>query len=74
MKALPGITTHAADIADSHCPKQSRKWLVWGKDVLDRLSPLSHPVGYIIAGHGLYAWGATMATGPNGYRSPRSVD
>ena len=26
----------------------------------DRLSPLSHPVGYIIAGHGLYAWGATM--------------
>jgi methylthioribulose-1-phosphate dehydratase len=59
MKALPGITTHDIELEIPIVPN-SQEMVSLGKDVLARLSPLSHPVGYIIAGHGLYAWGATM--------------
>jgi methylthioribulose-1-phosphate dehydratase len=59
MKALPGITTHDIELEIPIVPN-SQEMVSLSKDVLKRLSQCSHPVGYIIAGHGLYAWGATI--------------
>jgi len=60
LKALAGITTHATRVIvpvfanDQDVPALSRR-------VEARLAKLPGAVGYLIAGHGLYAWGRTMA-------------
>jgi methylthioribulose-1-phosphate dehydratase len=59
LKALDGITTHQASLAvpvfanDQDLPALARR-------VEDRLDAEPFHVGYLIAGHGLYAWGKTM--------------
>ena len=60
LKALDGIDTHEAVLAlpvfanDQDVPALARR-------VEDRLAAEPGHVGYLIAGHGLYAWGRTMA-------------
>jgi methylthioribulose-1-phosphate dehydratase len=60
LKALAGITTHATRVTvpvfanDQDVPALARR-------VEARLAVLPGAVGYLLAGHGLYAWGRTMA-------------
>jgi methylthioribulose-1-phosphate dehydratase len=60
LKALDGIRTHEASVAvpvfanDQDVPALARR-------VAERLDAEPGHVGYLIAGHGLYAWGRTMA-------------
>lgn len=60
LKALDGITTHEASVAvpvfanDQDVPALARR-------VEARLDAEPGHVGYLIAGHGLYAWGRTIA-------------
>jgi methylthioribulose-1-phosphate dehydratase len=60
LKAFPGITTHDGEV-DIPIVANSQDMVALSRVVLDRLEALSMPVGYIIAGHGLYSWGATVA-------------
>ncbi len=60
LKAFPGITTHDVDIAVPILAN-SQDMVALSKAVLARLASVSRPIGYIIAGHGLYSWGATVA-------------
>lgn len=59
LKALPGITTHAVEVAVP-IVANSQDMVTLSEVVLARLKALTAPVGYIIAGHGLYSWGATV--------------
>jgi methylthioribulose-1-phosphate dehydratase len=59
LKALPGITTHDGEVA-LPVVANSQDMVVLSAAVLDRLKSLPTPVGYLIAGHGLYSWGATV--------------
>ena len=60
LKALAGIATHATRVTvpvfanDQDVPALARR-------VEARLATLPGAVGYLIAGHGMYAWGRTMA-------------
>jgi methylthioribulose-1-phosphate dehydratase len=60
LKALDGIDTHEATLAmpvfanDQDIPGLARR-------VEERLEAEPGHVGYLIAGHGLYGWGRTMA-------------
>jgi methylthioribulose-1-phosphate dehydratase len=60
LKALDGITTHETSLAvpvfanDQDVPALARR-------VDERLGREPGHVGYLIAGHGLYAWGKTVA-------------
>lgn len=60
LKAFPGITTHDGEV-ELPVVANSQDMVALSQAVLDRLAMLSMPVGYIIAGHGLYSWGATVA-------------
>lgn len=60
LKALPGITTHDVDVAVP-VVANSQDMVILSEAVLARLKALPTPVGYIIAGHGLYSWGATVS-------------
>ncbi|MBD2231731.1 methylthioribulose 1-phosphate dehydratase [Phormidium tenue] len=59
LKALPGITTHDGEVAIP-IVANSQDMVALSKTVLTRLQAVQAPVGYIIAGHGLYSWGATV--------------
>lgn len=59
LKALPGITTHAVEIPIP-IVANSQDMEALAQTVLTRLEAQPQPVGYIIAGHGLYAWGPTV--------------
>ncbi|PSN10353.1 methylthioribulose 1-phosphate dehydratase [filamentous cyanobacterium CCT1] len=59
LKALPGITTHEVEVAVP-IVANSQDMVTLSEVVLARLKALTAPVGYIIAGHGLYSWGATV--------------
>ncbi len=59
LKALPGITTHDVEVAIP-IVANSQDMVALGDEVLARLRSMTAPVGYLIAGHGLYSWGATM--------------
>ncbi|MBE9112515.1 methylthioribulose 1-phosphate dehydratase [Nodosilinea sp. LEGE 07298] len=59
LKALPGITTHAIEVAVP-IVANSQNMVALSETVLARLKAGSAPVGYIIAGHGLYSWGSTV--------------
>lgn len=60
LKALPGITTHAAELHlpvfanDQDIPRLARA-------VEQALNARPDLPGYLIAGHGLYTWGQTVA-------------
>ncbi len=60
LKALDGIRTHETSVAvpvfanDQDVPALARR-------VEDRLAREPGHVGYLIAGHGMYAWGRTVA-------------
>lgn len=58
LKALPGITTHDGEVAIP-IVANSQDMVALSKTVLTRLQAVPAP-GYIIAGHGLYSWGATL--------------
>lgn len=60
LKAFPGIATHAVEITIP-IVANSQDMVSLGDEVLARLSSQPQPVGYLIAGHGLYAWGPTVA-------------
>ncbi|MBE9136012.1 methylthioribulose 1-phosphate dehydratase [Nodosilinea sp. LEGE 07088] len=60
LKAFPGITTHDREV-EIPLVANSQDMVALSQGVLDRLAALSMPVGYIIAGHGLYSWGTTVA-------------
>ncbi|MFQ4136381.1 methylthioribulose 1-phosphate dehydratase [Nodosilinea sp. PGN35] len=60
LKALPGITTHDGEVAVP-IVANSQDMVALSETVLTRLEALPAPVGYIIAGHGLYSWGATVS-------------
>lgn len=59
LKALPGIATHDVEVAVP-IVANSQDMVALSEAVLARLKALTAPVGYIIAGHGLYSWGATV--------------
>lgn len=59
LKAFPGITTHDRDVAIP-IVANSQDMVALSETVLARLRPLATPVGYLLAGHGLYSWGATV--------------
>jgi methylthioribulose-1-phosphate dehydratase len=59
LKALPGITTHDGEVALPVVPN-SQDMVRLSETVLSRLGALPEPVGYLIAGHGLYSWGGTV--------------
>ncbi|MGB3309574.1 MAG: methylthioribulose 1-phosphate dehydratase [Nodosilinea sp.] len=59
LKALPGITTHAIEVAVP-IVANSQDMVALSETVLARLKAVSTPVGYMIAGHGLYSWGTTV--------------
>jgi methylthioribulose-1-phosphate dehydratase len=60
LKAFAGVTTHATRVTvpvfanDQDIPALAER-------VETRLAALPGAVGYLIAGHGLYAWGRSMA-------------
>ncbi|WOD39952.1 methylthioribulose 1-phosphate dehydratase [Nodosilinea sp. E11] len=60
LKALPGITTHDGEVA-LPIVANSQDMVALSDAVLGRLQPLTCRVGYLIAGHGLYSWGPTIA-------------
>ncbi|MBE9156123.1 methylthioribulose 1-phosphate dehydratase [Nodosilinea sp. LEGE 06152] len=60
LKAFPGITTHEVEVAVP-IVANSQDMVTLSDAVLAQLEALTTPVGYIIAGHGLYSWGATVA-------------
>ncbi len=60
LKALPGITTHEDEVA-LPIVANSQDMVILSEVVLSRLEQIAAPVGYLIAGHGLYSWGATVA-------------
>ncbi|MGF1571400.1 MAG: methylthioribulose 1-phosphate dehydratase [Nodosilinea sp.] len=59
FKAFPDITTHAVEITIP-IVANSQDMVSLGQAALTRLRQTPHPVGYLIAGHGLYAWGPTV--------------
>lgn len=59
LKAFPGITTHDGEVAIP-IVANSQDMVALSETVLTRLQAVTAPVGYIIAGHGLYSWGATV--------------
>lgn len=60
LKALPGITTHDGEVAIP-LVANSQDMVTLSREVLARLKAVPSPVGYLIAGHGLYSWGATVS-------------
>jgi methylthioribulose-1-phosphate dehydratase len=58
-KALQGITTHASDV---QLPifENDQDTAALAQRIEARLGPDPAVPGYLLAGHGLYAWGATM--------------
>ncbi len=60
VKAFSGITTHETGVT---VPIFANTQDIGGlaKDVRARLAGAAPCFGYLLAGHGLYAWGATMA-------------
>jgi len=60
LKALPGITTHDGEVAVP-LVANSQDMVALSAAALARLESVEAPVGYMIAGHGLYSWGATVA-------------
>jgi methylthioribulose-1-phosphate dehydratase len=60
LKALPGITTHDGEVAVP-IVANSQDMVILSEVVLSQLRQIAAPVGYLIAGHGLYSWGATVA-------------
>ncbi|HEY9888719.1 MAG TPA: methylthioribulose 1-phosphate dehydratase [Candidatus Obscuribacterales bacterium] len=60
LKAFPGITTHDVEVAIP-IVANSQDMVRLSAVVQGRLQRVEPPVGYIIAGHGLYSWGATVA-------------
>ncbi|TVQ08921.1 MAG: methylthioribulose 1-phosphate dehydratase [Leptolyngbya sp. DLM2.Bin27] len=60
LKALPGITTHDREVA-LPIVANSQDMVILSDVVLSQLRQIAAPVGYLIAGHGLYSWGATVA-------------
>ncbi len=59
QKALHGITTHAATVAlPIFANDQDTAALA---ERIEAALPASTVPGYLLAGHGLYAWGATMS-------------
>jgi methylthioribulose-1-phosphate dehydratase len=59
LKIFAGISTHDV-VVDIPIVANSQDMVVLSQLVLTCLQPLKTPVGYVIAGHGLYAWGATV--------------
>ncbi len=60
LKIFSGITTHDV-VVTIPVVANSQDMVALSQLVLTRLQPLKLPVGYLIAGHGLYAWGATVS-------------
>ena len=59
LKAFPGVTTHDREIAIP-IVANSQDMVALSEIVLARLGQETAPVGYLIAGHGLYSWVATV--------------
>ncbi|NMF82355.1 methylthioribulose 1-phosphate dehydratase [Nodosilinea sp. P-1105] len=60
LKAFPGITSHAMEVVIP-IVANSQDMPALADEVLTQLAHVPYPVGYMIAGHGLYSWGATVA-------------
>ncbi|TVP64348.1 MAG: methylthioribulose 1-phosphate dehydratase [Leptolyngbya sp. LCM1.Bin17] len=59
LKALPGITSHAVEVVIP-IVANSQDMTALADEVLTQLAHVPYPVGYMIAGHGLYSWAATV--------------
>ena len=59
-KSLHGITTHESDVVLPIFPN-GQDTAALARAVDARLGPNPRIPGYLLAGHGLYAWGATMS-------------
>lgn len=59
LKAFPGITTHQARV-DIPVFDNSQDIAALGRSIAARLTGLPLPPGYLIRGHGLNAWGASL--------------
>jgi methylthioribulose-1-phosphate dehydratase len=59
QKALSGITTHEA-VVDLPVFANDQDTAALAAAVEARLSGTATLPGYLLAGHGIYAWGATM--------------
>lgn len=60
MKALRGIATHEARV-EVPCFPNTQDMTALARDVDRVMADGGAPYGYLIAGHGLYAWGETLA-------------
>jgi methylthioribulose-1-phosphate dehydratase len=60
QKALAGIATHA-DVVDLPVFANDQDTVALAATIEARLNGDAPVPGYLLAGHGLYAWGATMA-------------
>jgi methylthioribulose-1-phosphate dehydratase len=59
QKALHGITTHE-DVVDLPVFANAQDTVALANTIEDRLGGDAAVPGYLLAGHGLYAWGASM--------------
>jgi methylthioribulose-1-phosphate dehydratase len=60
QKALSGIATHEGDV-DLPVFGNAQDTVALAASIEERLNGETPVPGYLLAGHGLYAWGATMA-------------
>ena len=60
LKAFAGVTTHEDRVSLPVLPN-SQDTFGLARQAAQALASAVHPVGYLIAGHGVYTWGATMA-------------
>jgi methylthioribulose-1-phosphate dehydratase len=60
LKALAGIATHETTVSIPVFPNDQDVPALAGR-VAERLVDAPGAVGYLLAGHGLYAWGASVA-------------
>jgi methylthioribulose-1-phosphate dehydratase len=59
QKALAGVATHEA-VVDLPVFANDQDTVALAARIEARLTGAAPPPGYLLAGHGLYAWGATM--------------
>ncbi len=60
LKAFAGVQTHDAHVSLPVLPN-SQDTQALARAATQALAAVARPVGYLIAGHGVYAWGRTMA-------------
>ena len=72
MKALPGLTTHEAEVTIP-IVDNSQDMAEIEAAITPRLLAPGAPPAYLIRGHGLYGWGSDMAEAERVIETARAV-